>query len=365
MTELAATSAIAAWPLTRRVMVTLLIMAASRIPDAIPLPGIDPSQLRLDRIGHAALVRTSLGALGLTPYVTAWIGLNVIQRSMPRQIFEGPRLERAVRCLTLVLALLQGFLIGTALHSIELGSDVSPITIALALAASQLFLVWLGDLVTRHGIGFGMPLIVATPLLAALPDHVWQSFEVLQTGAVAAPIMVVLLAAIAATVFATVFFAGARYNLPVTDAGNAGTRPLYLTLTPAGIAAAICGAIAPASMDRAVLSLIGLVDPYLADTRLVGTLIAVVVSPLLLLSAMTCFGPPVRGRSAQGSADAEIRHLTLVLSAAGGALLAPFVAVPDIVALIIQTRSPISGSQLMLLTFVALACLRRVTEQER
>jgi preprotein translocase subunit SecY len=234
-----------------------------------------------------------------------------------------------------------------------------------------LLLVWLGDLISRHGIGPGIPLIIATPVLAALPRSASVTFEAWHIGAMTDKAMAGLLAAIVATVLSTVFVSRARYRLPIGPVGDESARPLFLTLIPAGIVAPLCVMTAGYALDRMALTLIRLLDPHFSGSRLV----VFVPGILVFLMATNVFGPLMRDPAALAHAvrrgggeftPAQIRRLTMVLGAIGGALLALFVELPDIVAQeLLRQRSLISGSQLIIVALVMLACLERVEAEER
>jgi preprotein translocase subunit SecY len=287
--------------------------------------------------------------------------MYLIRACTPAGLLAGARLERAIRCLAVVLALAQGFIIGAALPETQLiGTETIglPVTVALACAATVLLLIWLGDLVTRYGIGPGMPLIIATPLLAHLPGIVWLTIAQHRHGAMTDQAMAALLAAIFVTVLASTIVARARYRLPDDPRG----RPLSLTLIPAGIAAAICVMTLGVGLDHLVLALIRRHDPDFTGSPL----IKLYVEPIVFLLAAHTFGPLLQ-RPAGGVDAGQIRQLTIVLGAFGGALLAPFVALPDFVMQeLLKLHSPITGGEVILLALVMLACLEHVeTEVER
>lgn len=371
--------------LARRVAITLLLLAATRIPDAIPLPGVDLG-LPLGSASPASLIRLSLGSLGVRPYVEAWLLVHLIHACMK---FTGAsvagRLERAVRYLALALALVQGFIFGTALNHggfVDDGAIAFRLTTALGLAVNVLFLIWLGDKITRHGIGHGIPLIIATPLMAALPGNAWKSFEMMRFGAASGADIVALLTVITATALATAFVARARYRLPVFPFGDGGARHLTLELVPAGFIAALCASMAAHVLNRHAPQLIQHFDPAFATFASRSGIVTLVLSPLVLLAAMMVFDPMVRdpadlaealrrsggtiaGLAPGQPAAARIQRLTLVLSALGGVLLALLLGLPDIVAIALHLRTPVTGGQLMLITLVMLACLERVDQKER
>jgi len=262
--------------LARRLLLTLLLLAAARLTSWIPLPGIDPvgiirvtgqhwgSILDVGSMGGMLTwARLSIGALGVTPYISAWIIVQFIAAFLPSartvRATGGAgrnRIDVYIRYTTLGFALFQGFAVASAIERIGGGglpvvNEPGPfflLVATLSLAGSSLFLVWLGEQISEFGIGYGVPLIIASGILVGLPRGIvnivdlWRHEMYWQNG------IVILLAAVAATTFAALFIERARYFIQIQsprwqEAGSTieGETTRYeLGLNPAGIIPLLC-----------------------------------------------------------------------------------------------------------------------------
>lgn len=179
----------------------LLVIVVSRIGLQIPLPGIDPGQIGAISIPHWSgtnpLARVSLFALGLTPYISAWVLVEVFRgRQSEREV------ERIRLWLTVGFTLFQGWGIATALEQIRVPGgwlvlEPGPLfraTAILTLTASTLCLVWLGGQITRLGIANGIWLLYAVEIVAQLPMTLLAIHEMARMGGVTAPHLMLLAA---------------------------------------------------------------------------------------------------------------------------------------------------------------------------
>ncbi len=379
MTETSATVISPPSALARRVAITLFLLAVARIPVAIPLPALDPSQLP-SAMPVALPMRFSAGALGLTPYVTAWIIVHLFHAFMPfgDGVNRGKtaRLERMVRYLTLPFALLQGIAIGVALGQFHAAgrsfvadnATALPLTTGITCAAAVFFLIWLGDKITRHGIGHGLLLLVAAPILAALPDHVSQLMEALRMGVATSEPMLGLMAALIATALATTLVVRARYRLPIQDAGDGA---IGLSLIPSGILAALCVTIVTHFLTQEARLLVRSSYPGFTDFPISMALVALALCPIVFVAAAIVFGlvlqdPADLAEAIQhkGGRDSDAPMVTflwrkaVLASAMGGVILALFLELPELVALGLGLPTPMTGNQVILVMIIGLASLR-------
>src|SRR3989440_9474585 len=179
--------------LRRRVLFTAGILAAYRLGSWIPAPGVDQSQLQslfngggvlslLNLFSGSALSRFSLFALGIMPYVTASIIvqlLTVVIPTLERLQKEGEagyaKITQYTRYLTVVLAGAQAtgyaflFKREGALPNVNAGKMV---IIVLTLTAGTALLMWMGELITKRGIGNGISLLIFASILAYAPTGI-------------------------------------------------------------------------------------------------------------------------------------------------------------------------------------------------
>ncbi|MDG0867347.1 preprotein translocase subunit SecY [Candidatus Lucifugimonas marina] len=224
-----------------RILFTLGILVIFRFFAHVPVPGVDREALAaafdanpllgfLDLFSGGALRNLSIAALGVYPYITASIILQILTPIIPNlrnlsQEGEGGRqaINRFTHYLTVPLAFLQGYgqlnLFasgfgggGSAISGIGFGADsLNTITILLAMTAGTMLLVWMGELVTEKGIGNGISLIIFAGIVSTLPQVVGQLWllrdQMFQVG------MLIFIAI--AIVYLIVYFAEAQRKIPV------------------------------------------------------------------------------------------------------------------------------------------------------
>lgn len=216
--------------LKRRIWFTLGCLIVYRIGTYIPLPGIDPEVMAqifqqqrggilgmFNMFAGGALERMSIFALGILPYISASIIMQLMTAISPtletlKKEGESGRkkINQYTRYLTVALAMFQawGLAVGLEAMSGPAGSAVIDpgwffrITTVVTIVGGTLFLMWLGEQITARGIGNGISLIIFVGIIAQLPSALVSLLELGRTGAIS-PIFIVffLLMAIAVIVF--------------------------------------------------------------------------------------------------------------------------------------------------------------------
>ena len=181
-----------------KILFTLALLAIYRFIAHVPIPGVDTALLDqqfrdnqllgfLDLFSGGALRRLSVAALGVYPYITASIVMQLLTPVIPKlqqMSREGEsgrqKINRIVHWLTVPIALAQGFgqmqLLRQAGVVEDIGMNLGTLAIILSLTAGTVFLVWMGELITERGIGNGISLIIFAGIVAAIPDIVQQGF---------------------------------------------------------------------------------------------------------------------------------------------------------------------------------------------
>jgi preprotein translocase subunit SecY len=215
--------------LRRRLVFLLLAMVVYRIGAHIPVPGIDPVQLQQFFKGQAggilslfnmfsggALSRFTVFALGITPYISASIVLQLMTYVVPtlEQLKkEGEAGRRKItqytRYATLGLALFQSLSIALALEG-SAGLVLSPgfgfrLTAVSSLVAGTMFLMWLGEQITERGLGNGISILIFAGIAAGLPGAIGGLFELVRTGAMGYGTALFIVALIVAVTYVVVF----------------------------------------------------------------------------------------------------------------------------------------------------------------
>jgi preprotein translocase subunit SecY len=187
-----------------RVLFTAVILAIYRFGSWVPAPGVDAEQIKgalsgqggtvlglLNLFSGGALARFSIFALGIMPYVTASIIIQLLTVVIPRleQLQkEGEsgytRINQYTRYLTVALSAAQST--GYAfLFSRQGALDLNPgrlVLIVITLTAGCTLLMWMGELITKRGIGNGISLLIFASILASLPGGIraWYEGETLE-----------------------------------------------------------------------------------------------------------------------------------------------------------------------------------------
>lgn len=203
MVEAAGTSGLA--ELRRRLFYVLVAMAVYRIGTHIPVPGIDPVRFAqlfeqvgggifelINMFNGGALERMSILALGVMPYITASIIMNLLTAMTPsldQLRKEGDAGRRKItqytRRLTLAISLVQGIAISAGLAGQGLAFSAGPVfyvTATTALVAGAMFMMWLGEQITEHGVGNGISLLIFAGIVSGFPRAIGQSFEQARQG---------------------------------------------------------------------------------------------------------------------------------------------------------------------------------------
>jgi preprotein translocase subunit SecY len=218
--------------LRRRILITLGLIIAFRFIAHVPLPGVNTSALRdlfssnallgmLDMFSGGAMRNFSIAAMGVYPYITASIIMTLMVPVIPRlQAIsqEGAagqdKINRVTHWLTIPMAGLQGWGQMAILRSAGVIGYTTPLQTAsmlFALMAGTVFLVWLGELITEHGIGNGISIIIFAGIVAGYPQLVGTGL--LSQGQTAGLIAYFLISI--ATVVAIVIFTEAHRRIPV------------------------------------------------------------------------------------------------------------------------------------------------------
>ncbi len=202
--------------LKRRLLFLLGALIVYRIGTFIPVPGIDP--LVLDQLfksqqggilgmfnmfSGGALSRFSLFALGIMPYISASIIVQLMTTVSPhlealkKEGESGRRkITQYTRYGTLFLAIFQALGISIALESqaglvLDPGLGFRLITV-VTLTSGTMFLMWLGEQITERGLGNGISIIIFAGIVAGLPSAIGGTLELTRTGAFSIPLVLVL-----------------------------------------------------------------------------------------------------------------------------------------------------------------------------
>jgi len=243
--------------LRKKILFTLFIIVIFRIGSVLPSPGVNTEVLRetadaaresnqlyglVDLFSGGALLKLSVFALGIMPYITASIILQLLTVVIPR--LEALRKEgqagttkitQYTRYLTVGLAILQATGIvamastGQLFQGVAGSGDVlydndifTIITIVIVMTSGTAVIMWLGELITDRGVGNGMSLLIFTQVVAVFPAQFWSIYTS-KGGFVFSIVLIVGLAIMAGVVFVE----QAQRRIPVQYAKRMVGRRMY------------------------------------------------------------------------------------------------------------------------------------------
>ena len=242
--------------LKRRVLFTLAMLAVYRIGAHIPTPGIDGAALAelfakaegtilgfFDMFSGGALSRLTIFALGIMPYISASIILQlmtIVSPYLARLKKEGEQGQKKItqytRYGTVLLSLIQSSGISVGLEAMKSpgGAAIVPspgwgfrLMTILTLTAGTAFIMWLGEQITERGIGNGISLIIFTGIVAGTPTAIFQSLDLMGTGELQPLVMLFLLVVMIAVVGVIVFTEGGQRRIPIQYAKRVVGRKMY------------------------------------------------------------------------------------------------------------------------------------------
>nr|WP_320133284.1 preprotein translocase subunit SecY [uncultured Holophaga sp.] len=232
--------------LRKRLIFTLVLLLVYRLGVHVSVPGVNAEALAknigkagdllnvVDLFSGGAFKKFSVFALGITPYITASIVLQLMGAVVPSidnlQKKEGEagrqKINQWTRYLTVVLAFVQGF--GIASLAQNMGTDVVAdpgygfrILCAWTLATGSLFVMWIGEQITDRGVGNGISLLIFAGIVAGLPKGVSTlgtmfRDSILNKGNVAPPgVYILLVAAMLVVLIAVVLVESAYRRIPI------------------------------------------------------------------------------------------------------------------------------------------------------
>ena len=212
-----------------RLIFLLLALVVYRIGAHVPVPGIDPDMLRqlfneqqggilglFNMFSGGALSRFSVFALGIMPYISASIIMQMLSYVLPslealrKEGEQGRRkITQYTRYGTLALGFFQAVGIAVALET-QAGLVINPgmmfrFTCAVSLVTGTMFLMWLGEQITERGLGNGISIIIFAGIVAGLPSAASGLFQLVSTGAIS-PLAAIFVIAVVVVVTAFVVF---------------------------------------------------------------------------------------------------------------------------------------------------------------
>lgn len=236
--------------LKRRLLFVLVAILIFRIGAHIPVPGLNPQRLAalfqqqkdgiiglFNMFSGGALSRLTLFALGVMPYISASIIMQLFSAVSPKleqMKKEGEagrrKINQYTRYGTLVLALFQSLGVTKALAASGIAIDPNfnfYFTASITLTTGTMFLMWLGEQMTEKGIGNGISLIIFSGIVSGLPAALARIFEQVREGQMQMLTLIVIAAIVIAVTGFVVFMERAQRKISVHYAQRQQGRKLY------------------------------------------------------------------------------------------------------------------------------------------
>ncbi len=239
--------------LKSRVLFTLALLAVYRIGAHIPTPGINGEELSkflaerggalmgfFDMFSGGALSRVTIFALGIMPYISASIILQLLTVVIPaigKMAKEGEsgrkKIIRYTRYGTVLISAIQSFGIAVGLEGMAQGAFIqSPgwsfrILTMITLTSGTAFIMWLGEQITERGIGNGISLIIFAGIVARFPNAVISTFRLVKAAEISIFFILILVALMIVVIGVIVFMERGQRKIPIQYAKRVIGRKVY------------------------------------------------------------------------------------------------------------------------------------------
>ena len=233
--------------LKRRILFTLAALFVYRLGAHVPTPGVDAAALGrlfdqgsilgfLDLFAGGALSRFSIFALGVTPYINSSIVMQLLAVVVPsieklqKEGEEGrKKIVQWTRYGTIIFAFIQavgmtGWLRGLGIYT---GSFMDIILVSLTLTTGAVAVMWLGEIMSDHGIGNGISLLIFAGIVVRIPEAVVRTFSLVRLGEMNTLVLLLAIAVMLAVVAGCVMLQEGQRRLPVQYAKRMVGNKMY------------------------------------------------------------------------------------------------------------------------------------------
>ncbi|MFH1905221.1 MAG: preprotein translocase subunit SecY [bacterium] len=402
--------------LKKRVLFTLTIIAVFRIGAFVPTPGIDTSALveyfarmqgtlfgMADLFSGGALRKLSIFALGIMPYISASIIMQLLTPVIPyleklskEGDFGRKKITQYTRYGTIVVSIIQSTGISLWLsnpHSFG-GLKIVPnpglyfhFIVVITLTTGTVFIMWLGEQITERGIGNGISLIIFAGIVAGMPGDLRRTWGLLDTGQMRFFTLIFLIAIMIVVIAAVVLITQGYRKIPVQYAKRIVGRKMYggqnthipLRVNQAGVIPIIF-AVSIMMFPQTIMtflpaksSIIGTIVSYFSMNQWPGMIMYVVLiilftyfytaitfNPVEMADNMKKYGGFVPGvRPGKPTAEYFDRIMTKI-AFAGGIFLGAIAILPTLLTKWLNIPFYFGGTSLLIVVGVALDTMKQV-----
>lgn len=235
--------------LRKRIGYTVMMIIVFRLGAAIPVPGINSEVLKslfndggngilsfFDLMSGGSFKRFTIFALGISPYITASIIVNLLQIAIPsleQLAKEGEagkkKLVQMTRYGTVILALIQatGITLGLFRRAFIDFNLVSSVVAVLTLTAGTAFLMYLGEKITENGIGNGISLFIFAGIISRIPSGAYLTFQRISSGELNIISFIIFIVLAIVVIAAVVYITQGTRKIPVQYAKRVVGRKMY------------------------------------------------------------------------------------------------------------------------------------------
>lgn len=396
--------------LRKKILFTFFGLFIFKLGTTIVVPGIDQEALGTNNLGFLELINAmgggaleqfSIFALGVMPYISASIIIQLLQMDIIPYFSElakqggtgRAKLNQITRYLGIILAFIQGYIFSFAF--VSNGTPADYLTYALILTAGTALLLWIGDQITAKGVGNGISLIIMAGIISTLPNMFMEAFNSLvvttSTQAMVLGIIKFILFVLIylAIVIGVVYVEGAERRLPIQYANHStsmgGKQQNYIPfkLNSAGVI--------PVIFASAIITIPGIiaqaikkdgftlfVSKYLSQTSVTGFILYVVcifafayfytffqLKPKELAENLSKNGGYIPGIR---PGDETVKYVSKVLkriTTVGALSLAIIAALPILFGMIstMPTSVSVGGTGLLIVVGVALETYKQIDSE--
>lgn len=228
--------------IVNKILITLGFLFAYRILAYVPVPGVDVSIIKSfidDNANNAlglfnmfsgnAVERFSIISLGIMPYITASIIMELLAATFPnlgkmKKERDGmQKYMQIVRYATIGITIVQAVSVSIGLNSMSNGAIKIDLNLFIVVAVfsmltGTMLLMWIGEQITQRGVGNGISLIIFAGIVSAIPSDIGKTFNLVNTGQLNVFMLLILLVVILATVGVIIFIELAERRIPVSYA---------------------------------------------------------------------------------------------------------------------------------------------------
>ncbi|MFP4333409.1 MAG: preprotein translocase subunit SecY [Campylobacterales bacterium] len=230
--------------LITKILITLGFLFLYRLLAYVPVPGVDSEVIKaffdsnsanalglFNMFSGNAIERFSIISLGIMPYITASIIMELLSATFPnlakmKKERDGmQKYMQIVRYATVAITLVQAIGVSIGLQSLSGQGGQSAILIdhnlfilvaAISMLSGTMMLMWIGEQITQKGIGNGISLIIFAGIVSSIPSAIGGTFELVNTGEINFLVLIAIVAIILVTVFTIIYIELAERRVPIS-----------------------------------------------------------------------------------------------------------------------------------------------------